>query len=88
MARKISNLSVSYIRDSDWLNFIHFSGYKFKIRLVSILRKREDHALISISPILKFSAQNSNLKYLRFTTLGYKDIGIRKTDFVAKTQFL
>ena len=44
------------IRDSDWLNFLHFSGYKYKIRLVSILRKREDHALISISTILKFSA--------------------------------
>ena len=45
------------IRDSDWLNFIHVSGYKYKIRLVSILRKREDQALISISTILKFSAQ-------------------------------
>ena len=45
------------IRDSDWLNFIHFSGYKYKIRLVSRLRKREDQALISISTILKFPAQ-------------------------------
>ena len=51
MARKISNL-----RDSDWLNFIHFSRYRYKIRLVSILRKWEDQALISISTILKFSA--------------------------------
>ena len=57
MARKISNLSASYIRDSDWLNFIQFLGYKYKIRLVSILRKRENQALISISIILKFSAQ-------------------------------
>ena len=46
-----------HIRDSDWLNFIHFSGYKHKIRLVSILRKREDQALIYISTILKCSAQ-------------------------------
>ena len=45
-----------HIRDSDWLKFIQFSGYKYKIRLVSILRKREDQALISISTILKFSA--------------------------------
>ena len=37
------------VSDSDWLNFIHFSGYKDKIRLVKILRKREDQALISIS---------------------------------------
>ena len=46
-----------HIPDSDWLNFIHLSGYKYKIRLVSILRKREDQALISISTILKFSDQ-------------------------------
>ena len=46
-----------HICNSDWLNFIHFSGYKYKIRLVSILRKREDQALISISTVLKFSAQ-------------------------------
>ena len=47
-----------HTRDSDWLNFIHFLGYKYKIRVVSRLRKREDQALISISTILKFSALN------------------------------
>ena len=46
-----------HIRDSDWLNFIHFSGNKDTIRLISMLRKREDQALISISTILKFSVQ-------------------------------
>ena len=45
-----------HIRDSDWLDFMHFSGYKYKIRLVSRSIKREDQALISISTILKFSA--------------------------------
>jgi len=35
---------------------MHFSGYKYKIRFVSISIKREDQALISISTILKFSA--------------------------------
>jgi len=30
----------------------------------------------------------NSLKYLRSTTLGYKDIKIRKSDFVAKTQLL
>ena len=45
-----------HICDSDWLTFIHFSGYKYKTRLVSILKKREVQALISISTILKFSA--------------------------------
>ena len=45
------------IRNSDWLNFIHFSEYKHKIRLVSRLRKREDQAFFLISIILKFSAQ-------------------------------
>jgi len=29
-----------------------------------------------------------SFKYLRFTTLGSKDIGIRKSEFEAKTQFL
>ena len=38
---KIQFLYRLLIRDSDWLNFIHFPGYKNKIRLVSILRKRE-----------------------------------------------
>ena len=45
-----------YIHDSDWLNFIHFLEYKYKFRLVSVLRKREDQALIPISTILKFLA--------------------------------
>ena len=55
-----------HIRDSDWLNFIHFLGYKYKIKLVSILRKREDQALISISTILKFSAQFKQKNQLKF----------------------
>ena len=50
-----------HIRDSDWLNFIHFSGYKYKIRLIWILWKREDQALISISTVLKFSALSNFL---------------------------
>jgi len=50
-----------HLSDTDWLNFLHFSGYKDKIRLVSILIKREDQALISISTILKFSAQSWEL---------------------------
>ena len=48
--------------NSDWLNFIHFSGYKYQIKLVSILRKSEDQALISISTIIKFSALINELK--------------------------
>ena len=45
-----------HIRDSEWLNVIRFLGVKYKIRLVSRLKKREDQALIAISTILKFSA--------------------------------
>ena len=45
------------IHDSYWFNFIHFSGYKYKIRLVSRIRKREDQALIVLSTIQKFPAQ-------------------------------
>ena len=33
-------------------------------------------------------SNNPSLKYQRFMTLGSKDIGIRKSEFVAKTQFL
>ena len=33
-------------------------------------------------------SRNISLKYQRFTTLGSKDIGIRKSEFVAKNQFL
>ena len=29
-----------------------------------------------------------SLKYQRFTSPGWKDIGVRKCEFVAKTQFL
>ena len=56
-----------HTRDSDWLDFIHFSRYK--IRLVSILRKREDQALISISTILKFSAQADQRKMRTIVTI-------------------
>ena len=33
-------------------------------------------------------SRNISLKCQRFTTLGFKDIGIRKSEFVAKSQFL
>ena len=33
-------------------------------------------------------SKNISLKYQRFTTLASKDIGIRKSEFVAKSQFL
>jgi len=33
-------------------------------------------------------SNNLNLKYKRFTKSGCKDIGIKKLEFVAKTQFL
>jgi len=66
-----------HICDSDWLNFIHFLGYKYKIRLVSLLRKREDEELISIFAILKFTAlitlHNACLSIIRslFSLLKY-----------------
>ena len=36
----------------------------------------------------KWSTSLHSLKYLRSTALGCKDIGIRKSEFVAKTQIL
>ena len=35
-----------------------------------------------------FRLNNDSLKHQRFTTSDCKDIGIRKSEFVAKTQFL
>ena len=64
MACKIKNISASY---ADWLNFIHLLGYMYKIRLVSILRKREDQALISMSTILKFSAREKKYSIFKPT---------------------
>ena len=60
-----------HIRDFDWLNFIHFTGYNCKIKLVSILRKREDQALISIFIIPKILALVYYVKDI-VITLGYK----------------
>ena len=37
---------------------------------------------------LRFFDQTESLKYLKSTTLGCKDKGIIKSEFVAKTQFL
>ena len=65
-----------HIRDSDWLDFMHFSGYKYKIRLVSILRKREDQPLISISTILKFSALIVLLQWSAFILIQWRGLKI------------
>ena len=41
---------------SDWLIFRYFPGYQLKIKIILILTKRRNQALIQISTILKFSA--------------------------------
>ena len=41
-----------------------------------------------IQTYIILSISINSLKYLRSTTLGYKDIEIRKSDFVTKTQLL
>ena len=40
------------------------------------------------STMTSVRSNNISLKFQRVTTLGSKDIGIRKTEFVARTQFL
>ena len=37
---------------------------------------------------IKFGLRVHNLKYVRSTTSGFKDIGITKSEYVAKTQLL
>ena len=39
---RIGSENATSAETGNWLNFIHFLGYKYKIRLVSILRQRED----------------------------------------------
>ena len=49
-----------------------------------------EQKIVLIMKTIKQINQNINhsLKYLRSTTLCCKDLGIRKLEFVAKTQFL
>ena len=44
--------------------------------------------LLIFSTMTSVRSNNISLKYQRFTTLGFKDIGIRKSEFVAKNQLL
>ena len=44
-----------FIHDSDWLNFIHFSGYKYKIRFV-IKKKRGSSINLDINHSKVFSS--------------------------------
>ena len=44
--------------------------------------------MFDISNLYFWSNKSHSLKFQRFTTLESKDIGIRKSEFVAKTQFL
>ena len=53
----------------NWLSYIKFCWYKLKIKLILKLTKNEDQALISISTILKFSAQFINY-YLNLLLTG------------------
>ena len=72
------------ILDSDWLNFIHFSRYKYKIRLFSRLRKRENQALISISTILKFPAQKKCIIESNNTQRMYSSMNPNNKDIFEK----
>ena len=57
-AQNFKFIGFIYSTLTDWILY-SFQGLKYKIKLVSIIGKREDQALISISTILKFSAQVS-----------------------------
>ena len=57
-AQNFKFIGFIYATLTDWILY-SFQGLKYKIKLVSIIGKREDQALISISTILKFSAQVS-----------------------------
>jgi len=62
-------------------------GETFGSYVLGIMRLKSTTTFSYILEInLKISI--NSLKYLRSTTLGYKDIEIRKSEFVAKTLFL
>ena len=65
MARKFQ-ISRLMIRDSDWLNFIQFSQYKYKFRLVSRLRKIGSSTDLDISTISKVPSSGCTLKIQDF----------------------
>ena len=75
-----------YILDSDWLDFIHFLGYKYKIRLVSILRKREVQSInldIHYSKVFSsvdiFSCDTSEQEmFVWFTSVPFKPLCVEK----------
>ena len=50
--------------------------------------RKSDRKPLTIQTMTSIRSNNISLKYQRFTTLGSKDRGIRKSEFVAKTQFL
>ena len=43
---------------------------------------------LTIQTMTSVRSNNISLKYRRLTSLGSKDIGIKKKEFVTKTQFL
>ena len=61
--------------------------HKLKYSNLYILKNWCDKPLIFQIQVI-WSNRIHSLKYLRSTTFGFKDIVIRKSEFVAKTQFL
>ena len=71
---------ISIIKELSLCNKLWFSNpyiFRFQCRIRLIFQTISSVRSIDIS-----------LKYQRFTTLGFKDIGIRKSEFVAKNQLL
>ena len=61
-------------------NWVFFTNSDFLISTAL------DSNVVDLSLFVR--SNNISLKYQRFTTLGSKDIGIRKSEFAATTQFL
>ena len=82
---KIPNKCNSFVRDfgTKEMSFSH----KLKSSNPNIFAAWWCKALI-FQTLIILSISINNLKYLRSKTLGYKDIEIRKSEFVAKIQFL
>ena len=86
------------IRKSDYVANTRFLSQKFMVKELTLCHKlwfsnpnifgTQCRNPLIFQTYIFWSNKSHSLKFQRFTTLESKDIGIRKSEFVAKSQFL
>ena len=69
------------------MNSFKYKAKKFTAKYNFLIPISLQHNVVDISNLTSFRSNNLSLKYWRFTPSDCK-VGIRKFEFVAKTQFL